>query len=193
VTQSLQQAKLASSVLSGEHHFTPHPSVIAMILSSKQQEAAKQHLIAPRIVPLQYLVETMVKEAGHGFGELALLHKSNRRAATAYAANGPVHIATLSKQDFQRVFQSQVEQSLQRLVDFLITFRICQDINRQTLSKMSYYLKEHQYRRGAELYREGELSTGIFFIKEGDFEVRYLFANLCEITRLNNNIMRKNR
>lgn len=36
---------------------------------------------------------------------------------------------------------------------------------------MSFYLKEKSLRRRDILFREGDLSEGIYFVREGDFEV----------------------
>jgi len=54
------------------------------------------------IIELQYLTEASVLKQGYGFGELALMHRSNKsfkRAATAIS-KGETHTAILSKEDF---------------------------------------------------------------------------------------------
>jgi len=64
-----------------------------------------------------------------------------------------------------------VEKSFERMVDFLLQFRICKDISRAVLNQMSFYLSEKRLRRRDILFREGDMSEGIYFVKEGDFEV----------------------
>ena len=109
---------------------------------------------------------------GHGFGELALMNRTKRfkRAATVTALT-PTHLAVLSKEDFQRVCLSQIEKRFDRMLDFLMRFKICEGINKPTLSQLTFFLKERQYKRGYVVYREGERATGIYFIKGGEFEI----------------------
>jgi CRP-like cAMP-binding protein len=73
--------------------------------------------------------------SGHGFGELALMHRTKKykRAATI-TCKTLTHVAVLSKEDFQRVYLTQIERSYDKMIDFLLTFRICHDIPRATLT-----------------------------------------------------------
>jgi CRP-like cAMP-binding protein len=52
---------------------------------------------------------------------------------------------------------------------------------------MSYYLKEKSFRRGGCIYREGDSSEGIYFIKDGDFEVTKRMVQKDEESDLMNN------
>ena len=82
----------------------------------------------------QYLEESACLGPGFGFGELALMHrnKSFKRAATV-VSQGTTHIATLSKEDFQRICLAQTERRFDKLVNFLMTFKICQGIGKPVL------------------------------------------------------------
>jgi len=57
------------------------------------------------------------------------------------------------------------------MLDFLMRFTICEGINKPTLSQLTFFLKERQYKRGYQVYREGEKASGIYFIKSGEFEI----------------------
>lgn len=57
------------------------------------------------------------------------------------------------------------------MIDFLLSFRICHDIGRATLTQMSYYLKERHLRWRANIFKEGDPSEGVYFIQDGEFEV----------------------
>lgn len=59
--------------------------------------------------------------------------KRFKRAATV-TAETLTHLAVLSKEDFQRVCLSQIEKRFDRIIAFLTTFKICEGINRPTLS-----------------------------------------------------------
>lgn len=39
--------------------------------------------------------------------------------------------------------------------------------------KLLYYFKERVYRRRDIVYKEGEVAEGVYFIKEGEFEVSF--------------------
>lgn len=44
-------------------------------------------------------------------------------------------------------------------------------INRNTLVKLTYFLKERNMRRRDILFHENDVADGLFFIKEGEFEI----------------------
>ena len=50
-------------------------------------------------------------------------------------------------------------------------FRLSEGISRPNLAKLSYYLKDRFYRRRDFIFKEGEIADGIYFIKEGEFEI----------------------
>lgn len=62
------------------------------------------------------------------------------------------------------------------MVDFLLQFRLCKDISRAVLNQMSFYLSEKRLRRRDTLFREGDTAEGIYFVKEGDFEVTKIMS-----------------
>jgi len=43
------------------------------------------------------------------------------------------------------------------------------------LNKLSYYLKEKQFRRRDIVFKEGEVADNVYFIKEGEFEVILIY------------------
>ncbi|TNV85947.1 hypothetical protein FGO68_gene16394 [Halteria grandinella] len=168
-----QRMESSSHLLSSSLHLKPTVALSPLSHADLEElDKQQQKLLTPTLMQLLYLQESMRITSGHAFGELALMHrgKAIKRAATAVSV-GQTHIAILGRNDFQRVCLTQLERSSEELIDFLQTFRICQGINRQTLSQLNYYLKQRQYRRGMHLFREGQPSTGIFFIIDGDFEV----------------------
>jgi hypothetical protein len=57
----------------------------------------------------------------------------------------------------------------------LKNFRISEGISRVNLTKLSYYLKEKSFRRRDVVYKEGDAADGIYFIKDGEFEVSLMF------------------
>jgi CRP-like cAMP-binding protein len=52
-----------------------------------------------------------------------------------------------------------------------MSFKICEGINKPTLSQLSFYLKEKSYKRKFTVFREGQTATGLYFIKSGEFEI----------------------
>ena len=96
--------------------------------------------------------------------------KRFKRAATVTAVT-QTHLAILSKEDFQRVCLSQIEKRFDRMLDFLMSFKICEGINKPTLSQLTFFLKERLYKRKYVVYKEGDKATGLYFIKSGEFEI----------------------
>lgn len=67
-----------------------------------------------------------------------------------------------------------MEKKLDLKVDFLKNFRLSEGISRTNLNKLSYYLKDKNFRRRDIVFKEGQVADGIYFIKEGEFEVNFL-------------------
>lgn len=65
-----------------------------------------------------------------------------------------------------------MQKKLDSKVDFLLNFRLSEGISRPNLNKLSYFLKEKQFRRRDVVFREGDEADLIYFIKDGEFEVR---------------------
>lgn len=80
-------------------------------------------------------------------------------------------MAILEKDDFQKVIMSSMQKKLDAKVEFFKNFRLSEGISRTNLNKLSYFLKEKQYRRRDLVFREGELADHVYFIKEGEFEI----------------------
>ena len=57
------------------------------------------------------------------------------------------------------------------MLDFLMSFKICEGITKPILSQLSFYLKEKSYKRNFTVFREGQSATGLYFIKSGEFEI----------------------
>ena len=75
-----------------------------------------------------------------------------------------------------------MQKKLDTKVEFFKNFRLSEGISRTNLNKLSYYLKEKQFRRRDIIYREGDLADIIYFVKEGEFEVKIKkFANATYI------------
>lgn len=111
--------------------------------------------------------------AGIGFGELALMSNltNTKRAASIICAE-EVHVAILEKKDFTKVIKSVIEKKVDSQINFLKNFRLTEGVTRTALVKLLYYFKEKTFRRRDVVYKENEVSDGVYFIKEGEFEVR---------------------
>lgn len=56
-------------------------------------------------------------------------------------------------------------------------FRLTEGVTRTALVKLLYYFKEKTFRRRDVVYKENEVSDGVYFIKEGEFEVSWNYNN----------------
>ena len=126
----------------------------------------------------QFLTTSLTLTSGLGFGELALMgtgsKKPEKRAATVIAKTDSV-LAVLDKDDFTKVFLYSMQKKLDAKVEFFKNFRISEGISRTNLNKLSYYLKEKQFRRRDIVFKEGEVADNVYFIKEGEFEVILIY------------------
>ena len=122
------------------------------------------------------LTRVLTYQDGSGFGELALMSKKTAKRAASIVCDEEVTVACLNKQAFQNSIQAALERKINLRVEFLKNFRLAENITRTTLVKLTQYLKEKAFRRRDVVYKEGEISDGVYFIREGEFEVIYIFS-----------------
>ncbi|CDW91734.1 cyclic nucleotide-binding domain containing protein [Stylonychia lemnae] len=123
----------------------------------------------------QFLTTSLTLNSGLGFGELALMNSSSKkpekRAATVISKTES-YLAVLERDDFTKVFLYSMQKKLDAKVEFFKNFRISEGISRTNLNKLSYYLKEKQFRRRDIVFKEGDVADVVYFIKEGEFETK---------------------
>ena len=105
---------------------------------------------------------------GHGFGELALIHKKATRAARCQCIED-TYCAILTRKDFETVIGAGMERRINEKAKFMQKFMITKGITLQTLLRLTYFLREKRYTRRDYVYKEGDISDGIHFIKAGEF------------------------
>lgn len=116
------------------------------------------------------LVQIATLDAGATFGELALLN-NEPRAATVKAKTS-VALATLYKDNYDRLLRAQYDGQLKEKVKFLRSFPFFNDWTQLSLSKLTYFFIEIPYKRGDIVFTEGAAVHDVYFIKSGEFELR---------------------
>jgi CRP-like cAMP-binding protein len=130
--------------------------------------------------------EVGVLGRGQSFGELALT-KDMPRAARIVCISG-CHFATLHSQDFKRILGRLTEQMLDRRVAFLQELPVFSFWTKQYLVKLSYYFKELKFSRKQVVFQQDSLSSDIYFIKGGEFQ---LSKNLKQTNSKTNHICQR--
>ena len=109
---------------------------------------------------------------GDVFGELALLNDKPRAATVT--AKSRVLLGILSKEAFHRLLAHYAERSINEKIDFLQELPIFKSWSRNYLMKVSFYFTPKKLTWNQVLYRAGQTSFSIFFIKSGDIMVKII-------------------
>jgi CRP-like cAMP-binding protein len=117
---------------------------------------------------LSYL-EVMTYTPGSSFGELAL-ETSKPRSASALAKT-ICHLLVLFKKDYLRFMQRIVSEKKNEIINFLQTLPLFMKINKLSLSKLIYNIKEKTYYKAQYIFREGEEAKEIFIIHDGECKI----------------------
>lgn len=91
-------------------------------------------IIANPAIPMYNKVSEI--PAGVGFGELALISKTNKRAATIRAMEDS-HFAVLDKVDYQQIYGKYEEKLLNMKIEFLKSVPIFKDWSRESLRRLT--------------------------------------------------------
>lgn len=105
---------------------------------------------------------------GDSFGELSLL--TNKPRAATILAQTDLSLAKLTKQDFARILQKVEAEKLDNKINFLRSITVFQNWTRESLQKLTYFLKSAKFKQGALLYKEDTPSNEVFIVKEGEFK-----------------------
>jgi cAMP-dependent protein kinase regulator len=114
--------------------------------------------------------------AGQYFGEMALVGHQARRATVRAADDGPVSVATLDRDAFNKLVEESpaLRQDLQRV----ISLRQLQsevdalaDVDRPTLQRLTADAPTRLFSPGETIIRRGELGETFYFILAGEVEV----------------------
>ena len=111
--------------------------------------------------------EVARRNAGHHFGEFALIYDTPRTASVI--ANQISHLAVLKKEDYDEML---AEDEIKDLGTFVATLQQCPMFSKWTktsLCKMSFYFKTVDYLRNHVVYNEGDDASDIFIVVGGDF------------------------
>jgi CRP-like cAMP-binding protein len=107
-------------------------------------------------------------QVGDCFGELALL--TNRPRAATIVARTDLALAKLSKAEFTRILQKTETTKLENKINFLRTISAFKNWTRDSLQKLTYYLKPTKYKQGAIVYKENATSNEVFIVRTGEFK-----------------------
>lgn len=106
--------------------------------------------------------------AGKIFGELALLSRSAKRAATVIAMKD-CHMATLDRNSFELI-KKKHEDHIGAKIKHIRQIPFLARISQSKLAVHQANFKEHKYIRGQALAKEGAPLTHLHLVIEGEFE-----------------------
>lgn len=107
-------------------------------------------------------------EVGDSFGELSLL--TNKMRAATILAKTDLTLTKLTKEDFSRVLQRIELESLEIKIGFLRSIAVFKNWTRESLQKLTYFLKPCKFKQGAVVFREDSPSNEVFIVKKGEFK-----------------------
>ena len=107
--------------------------------------------------------------AGSYFGEIALSTDKPRTASVISSED--THLVSLTKSNYRAIFDASIRNLAKKASFFATFFSNC---GKELISKFSYVFQERMYNYGQIFYMEGEPLNGVFLIKSGQVQVRYL-------------------
>lgn len=103
-----------------------------------------------------------VMYAGDFFGEIALT-LSKPRIATITARES-LHLASLNKEDYNKIFENQIEEMNQKMKCFLSQFNT---FSKDAIIKFTYEFKPINFNSHQIIFKQGDESNLVFLVKTG--------------------------
>ena len=150
--------------------------MVGLIKQNMAGRSAMRKTVSIELIKTKYQFTIMTRVSsilvGNGFGELALMPKKGvaKRAATI-VCDGDVEVAWLDKDAFNKSIKSALERKINDRIEFLSGYRLTGGITRNHLQKLTQYLFEKSFRRRDVVYKEKDICDGVYFIRNGEFEV----------------------
>jgi len=120
---------------------------------------------------------------GSVFGEKAFMANSTRRTATIIT-NEESHLGVISKEIYCECIREVDEKIKKQNISLLLSSYLFKDFSRNSFDKKYFNFFIHKrISRGQKLVTEGKIPEGVFFIKEGEFDVT-VKSTLNDLTNL---------
>jgi CRP-like cAMP-binding protein len=136
--------------------------------------------------PLKIYKFKIVKlyDAGDQFGEIALQKASGKRTATLITTDECL-FGILDKPSFEKCLNIVLEKHKKNNINYLLTCPILSEMERLTFVRCLFeYFSNHKVKRAFTICTENnEKKNLVYFIKEGEFEVKTK-KNFCEINSI---------
>lgn len=111
--------------------------------------------------------EVVVLRPGQHFGELALLSDDDRRNATVLAAEDGTALVALARSTYLGSLRERNQREYDERTRFLLSLGLFRGWSKRRVLPVAYSLKRVAIPTGCALYRRGEESTAIYFLKSG--------------------------
>jgi CRP-like cAMP-binding protein len=110
--------------------------------------------------------EVAVLYAGQAFGEMAL--DTDKPRFFSVQCIMPTLLGALSKTEYLLIQKNYEKQNSEK-IEFLRSLDPFKNWSKLALQKISYFFTSVPYKKNAIVYKQGDLPTNIYFIKEGEF------------------------
>jgi CRP-like cAMP-binding protein len=153
----------------GDFHWDTQPQSEASLGATVRRSSATP-IRRPSGMPDSGMIEQEVRTLGRGetFGELALL--TDKPRAASILAKTDLTLAQLVKSDYLAILQELEAEQLNRKIAFFQSIPIFQDWTKQSLKKLTYYIKTERFKQGSVVYLEDAPSTDVFIVRQGEFK-----------------------
>ncbi len=118
-----------------------------------------------------------VMKAGESFGDIALQVSGDRTRTATVVCKESTLFGVLSFEDYQFSLGRLFEKKYGEKIDFLATINLFQHWGITQISALLMNMEEHKYLRKQVIFKEGEASENIYFVLNGEVEVKQFFWN----------------
>lgn len=136
--------------------------------SKIENSTQRVHKIINFKYPEYYIAQEIA--AGESFGEIALISNGKRNEICVCKEN--CHFLRVNKKNYKKIMMMNHSKELRETTDFFAKFEIFSHWPRAKLSTFVKCFQKNEFQNNDVLYKENDESTFLYFIKEGEVEVR---------------------
>ena len=106
---------------------------------------------------------------GETVGDLAMSLDYARTSTVLAYTN--LYVLYLDQKGYENTFTNQIDEVREKINFFTNYFK---DVKPESLKRMCFYFKEHKFRMGDIIYKEGAPCDNLYFVKSGEIQVSFL-------------------
>ena len=123
-------------------------------------------------IKIECYIKVVDLKEGETFGEIALMNEDSKRTASIFINNNSL-FGVLKRNDYKLTIKKYLKKIKRNYITFILNSKLFENISVPIFSKVYWnYFTKINLIKGEYLFKEGDIGDKIYFLYEGDIELK---------------------